>query len=132
MRKNQIIQHLDSLIAKSIANGDIFKVPPDNELVPGGKHAMYLLNDIKKAAYLALRDRQTIALKFLTSEEGGHWSQEQASGIVANLTIESFLDPQKNQEDGGKGIRHCSMDHEWSEVSGVPKDLRKKPCGLVS
>lgn len=98
--KNQIIQHLDSLIEKSIVAGDTFKMPPDKDLVSGGKHAMYLLNDIKKAAYLALRDRQTIALKFFTSEEGGHWSEAQASGIVANLTIESFLDPEKKQSPG--------------------------------
>ncbi|WP_157215919.1 phage tail tip lysozyme [Flavisphingomonas formosensis] len=103
--KNQVIKYLDLVVAQSIANGGTFKVPPDNELASGGKHAMYLFKDIRKASFLALRERQIQALAFLTSPSGGGWSREQAAGIVANLTIESFLDPQKKQKPGkGYGL----------------------------
>lgn len=46
------------------------------------------------------------AMKYFMSEEGGGWSKEQASSIVANLIGESQLDPKAfNPEGGGKGAR---------------------------
>ena len=67
------------------------------DLAPGAKGSMLLFAEIRDAAYRARNARQKEALDYFTSAEGGGWTKEQAAGIVASLTIESNLDPEKHQ-----------------------------------
>jgi hypothetical protein len=59
---------------------------------------MLLFDQIRDAALRARNARQKEALDYFTSPQGGGWTKEQAVGIVASLTIESNLDPEKHQD----------------------------------
>lgn len=56
-----------------------------------------LYNEVKHADHVALLVRQETALNYFTSRG---WKKHQAAGIVANLTLESRLDPGIGQTGG--------------------------------
>jgi hypothetical protein len=124
--KGQVIELLESrVIPEELDAGRTFDAFQAKDLAPGGKHSLYLLNEIRSASERALNFRQQIALDFFTSPAGGSWSKAQAAGIVGNLTEESYLDPQKKQGGGpGFGIAQWnpndSRGKAFAAVVGVP------------
>jgi hypothetical protein len=52
----------------------------------------------------SVAEREKMALEFFQSLEGGGWTKEQATGIVANLKYESGLNPNKENGIGMYGL----------------------------
>lgn len=111
------------VIHDSIAAGHKFPPVTDADLRPGGRHSMYLYNEIKIAAAAVLNYRQQQAWDFFTS--GDHpYTKEQAAGLIAALTMENNLDPEKLQEGGGGGYGIA----QWNKIrSDIFQNLTKTP-----
>lgn len=101
------------VIHDSIAAGHKFAPVSDADLKPGGRHSMYLYDQIKEAAADALNYRQQLAWDFFTTGDRPY-TKEQAAGLIAALTMENNLDPDKLQESGGGGYGIAQWNNERS------------------
>lgn len=110
-----IVRVLNHIIPDSIAAGHKFAPVSDADLRPGGRHSMYLYDAIKQAASIALNYRQQLAWDFFTTGDRPY-TREQAAGLIAALTMENNLDPEKLQDSGGGGYGIAQWNKERSDT----------------
>lgn len=124
----QILWQLEHKVLPSkIAGGYRFPIASDEALRPGGRSFAYLLGEVRDAASYALNARQKIAWKFFTSGEHP-FTNEQAAGLIAALTLENNLDPDKwqNFKQGplsGYGIAQWNKERRQNFANLMGKPL---------